>query len=62
MINVWIVRVNERQSTRVTADGFQIGPNGDLLFVNRATSYGSESFDPVRAFAAGSWVEVEPYS
>lgn len=47
-------------SERVESDGWQIGPNGDLVFIN-IDERGREPFF-IRAFAAGRWVEVSLYA
>lgn len=62
--STWVVTYFEPGMERatkeqVTADGWQIGVNGDLVFVN--DPYGSRPFF-LRAFAAGTWLEVSLYA
>lgn len=61
----WTVKLTgkvDSAAARVTADGWQVGPNGDLAFFNGQTRHGV--FDPffVRAFAAGTWTDVSLYA
>lgn len=53
--HTWSVKASHGGTERVTADAWQIGPNGDLAFFNEER--GEKPFF-VRAFAAGRWTEV----
>jgi len=48
-----------RLTERHYADGWQVGPNGDLLLVN--DPYGQKPF-PIRAFAAGVWETISLFA
>jgi hypothetical protein len=56
----WEVYLNTTDTAHVSADSWQVGPNGDLVFINE----GERGRDPffVRAFAAGTWREVRSYA
>jgi hypothetical protein len=55
----WSITKEGGGVVRVIAEGWQIGPNGDLLFAN-----GLNGLNPfcVRAFAKGTWREVNIYT
>lgn len=55
----WEVTFSDGTKKRVDADAWQIGPNGDLAFLN-----GPHSSKPffVRGYAAGVWNEVSLYA
>jgi hypothetical protein len=55
----WCVSLSNGDEGRVSADGWQVTSNGDLLFINGP--YDREPFY-VRAFAAGTWKEVWLYA
>jgi hypothetical protein len=55
----WTVYLSTMDTARVSADSWQVGPNGDLAFINEEER-GRDPFF-VRAFAAGTWREVSLY-
>lgn len=55
----WTVTKEAGGVVRVTAEGWQIGPNGDLAFGNGLN--GPNPFY-VRAFSKGIWREVNLYA
>lgn len=60
---VWLVGFSDPdgtvRATQVKADGWQLSPNGDLVFID--DPYGERPFG-VQAFAAGTWRGVSLYS
>lgn len=57
--HTWTVYLSNGGSVRVEADGWQVGPNGDLTFINGP--YNSRPFF-VQAFASGTWREVSQFA
>lgn len=55
----WEVVIGIGNRERVKSDAWQIGPNGDLVFLNG--DGGRDTFF-VRAFATGTWKEVQLYA
>lgn len=55
---VWIVITGGGLTERVDADGWQVGPNGDLVFFNGGGSHQILT----RAYAAGRWQTVTLYA
>lgn len=62
MDNTWTIKYMDgdtRTSEQVIAEGWQIGPSGDLVFLN--DPYSQKPFY-TRAFAKGVWLEVSLYA
>lgn len=56
----WHVILDDNEVS-VSADGWQVSPNGDLVFLN-APEEGHRNPFFLRAFAVGTWKEVQLYA